>query len=397
MSIHQVHQNQVAPATRRIDDLLRVISVIYSVPGSAENWPVALAQLGQLVGAEGIAYLLFNYETLQPELNHQFGYPDEVTKRYIEIGASQDIRVKHIDNLVPGKVFREFEYVPDRAAYDANEWIQYQLKSLGLYWCMSAHISTHRLWADYISVNRLQSRGPHTDEEKACLQALLPHLARAGELHRTVSGLQNRYGAVLSVLDRLLVGLVILDENGRVVVANSTARASCDASGALRLEGRLRAVQVPKDDQLQGLIQRTGMTAIARDQSDGGQIVVEKRDRSGSLLLEVMPLRDDGLPDRDNIKGTAVFIIDSAAPFKISSAALAKIFLLTPTEEAIADSLLNGAGLRQIAEERGNSVETVRSHLKSIFSKTGSSSQLELLRLSVKASPPIEGVGNASR
>lgn len=375
---------------QQIDDLLRVISVIYSVPGSAENWPVALAQIGRLVGAAGVVYLVFNKETVQPESNYQFGYSDEMTKRYMEIGASQDIRVKHIDNLLPGKVFREFEYVPDRAAYETNEWIQYQLRSLGHFWCMSAHISTHRLWADYISVNRLKSRGPHTDDEKASLQALLPHLARAGELQRTLGRLQNRYGAVLSVLDKLLVGLVILDEKGRVVVANSTARASSDASGALRLGERLRAVQVPKDAQLQSLIQRTSMTAIARDQSDGGQMVVEKRDRSGSLLLEVMPLRDDGFPDGHNIKGTAVFIIDPASPFKASAGALAKIFSMTPTEEAIADSLLNGAELREIAEERGNSIETVRSHLKSIFSKTGSNSQLELLRLAVKATPPIQ-------
>lgn len=373
---------------RQVDDLLRVISAIYCVPGSEEAWPVALAQLGELVGAEGIAYMLINKEdqTLQA---YTSGITEEVERRYKAGGLSQDIRFHYIDRLLPGKVFREFEYVPDRAAYDANEWVQYQLKTLGHYWTMSAQISTHGLWADYISVNRLYTRGPHTDQEKADMQVLLPHLARAAELHRTVSRLQDRYGAVLSVLDKLLVGLVILDGNGRMVLANATARACCEASGALRLDGRLRAVQPDRDAELRALIQRTGMTANARDQSEGGLLIIEKRSHLGSLLLEVMPIRDDGLPDGDNIKGTAVFIFDPASPFKVSAAGLAKIFSLTSTEQAVADSLLNGAEPRQIAEQRGNSVETVRSHLKSIFSKTGSNSQIELLRLTVKATPPV--------
>ena len=375
---------------QRIEELLRVVSTIYSVPGSEESWPATLGQIARLVGGEGSAYMLINKED-EALVGYQSGHTEEVERRYKAGGFLQDIRVHYLYRLVPGEVFREFEYVPDRAAYDANEWVQYQLKTLGYYWTMAAHISTHGLWSDYISVNRLQSRGPHTDKEKADLRALLPHLARAAELHRTVTRLQNRYGAVLSVLDKLLVGLVILDANGRLVVANATARASCEGSGALRLDGRLRVVQPDRDAELKALVERTGMTANARHQSDGGLLVVEKRSRDGSLLLEVMPIRDDGLPDGENIKGTAVFIIDPASPFKVSAVGLAKIFALTPTEQAIADSLLNGTEVRQIAEERGNSVETVRSHLKNIFSKTGSSSQLELLRLTVKVTPPLAG------
>ena len=375
---------------RQMEDLLQVISAIYSVPGDENAWPAALAQLGQLVGGHGIAYMLINKEDgALARLSHT-GYTEEFERRYKAGGLLQDIRFHYLDRLVPGKVFREFEYVPDRAAYDANELVQYQLKTLGHYWTMSAHVSTHGLWRDIITVNRFYTRGPHTDEEKADLQALLPHLSRMAELDRTVTRLRDRYGAVLSVLDKLLVGLVILDAAGRLVVANATARACCEAAGSLRLDGRLRATHAQSDAELQRLIQATAMTANGRESKDGGLVVLEKRGRRGSLLLEVMPIRDDGLPDGDNIKGTAVFIIDPASPLKLSAAGLAKIFQLTPTEHEVADALLNGAEVREIAEQRGNSIETVRTHLKSILAKTGSGSQLELLRLTVKANPPIE-------
>ena len=374
---------------RQTEHLLQVISEIYSVPGSESAWPDVLAQIGRLVGGEGVVYLVLSKETGQFEHHYQIGFTADVAERYLSVGASQDERVRHIGNLLPGKVFREFEYVPDRSAYNESPWIRYQLETTGMYWNMAAQISTHGLWGDYISVNRLYSRGQHTNEEKADLQALLPHLSRVAELNRTITRLQDRYGAVLSVLDKLLVGLVILDASGRLVVANATARSCCEAAGTLRLDGRLRAMPPQTDAKLQRLIQDTAMTANGRESRDGGLVAVEKRSRLGSLLLEVMPIRDDGLPDGENIKGAAVFIIDPASPLKLSVASLTKIFKLTPTEHEVADALLNGAQVRQIAEQRGNSIETVRTHLKNILSKTGSSSQLDLMRLTMKATPPI--------
>jgi DNA-binding CsgD family transcriptional regulator/PAS domain-containing protein len=353
-----------------------------------------IGEISELVGAVASAYMLIDAEDRATEVVGQRGFPEEGVAAYTELGgAAKDVRFKYLGNLVPGKVFRDFEFVPDQAEYDASEWIQYQLQSVGAYWCMSAQISTHGLWHDYISVNRLLGRGPHTDDEKGDLQALLPHLSRAAELHRTMTSLENRYGAVLAVLDNLLVGLVIIDLKGRVAVANAAARRACEESGALRLgsDGRLRACQAHVDAKLQALVASTSRTAEARNRCEGGSVVIAKRGGAGHLLAEVMPLRDDGFSDRDNLRGTAVFLLDPSSPHAVSTEGLARIFGLTPTEHSVASALINGAEPKRIAQDRDRSIDTVRCQLKSIFSKTGTSSQLELLRLAVRANPPIEG------
>lgn len=378
---------------RDIEKLLGTISSIYAVPGNREGWSGAVDTIAGVTGGAGGAYMLIGAADGEMRVAGYSGYSKEEVLEYEGPNcAAKDIRVQHADKLIPGKVFREFEFVPDQAAYDASEWIQYARRANGTYWCMAAHVSTHGLWHDYISINRLYDRGPHTDDEKAALQALLPHLSRAAELHDLTTSLQKRYGAVLAVLDKLLVGLVILDLRGRVAVTNAAARRSCEASGALRItpDGRFSAWQAAKDAQLQALIASTAKTADARGLSDGGSLVVAKRTAPGYLLAEVIPLRDDGFPDGDHLLGTGVFIIDPEISHSISLDGLATIFDLTPAELAVGTALLNGAPPRQIAEERNNSLETIRSHLKKIFAKTGTGSQLELMRLAVRANPPIE-------
>ena len=61
--------------------------------------------------------------------------------------------------------------------------------------------------------------------------------------------------------------------------------------------------------------------------------------------------------------------------------ALGTIYGLTPAEAEVVQLLAKGLPLDEIAADRGISLNTVRSHLKHIFSKTGTSRQGELLGL----------------
>jgi DNA-binding CsgD family transcriptional regulator len=58
---------------------------------------------------------------------------------------------------------------------------------------------------------------------------------------------------------------------------------------------------------------------------------------------------------------------------------LSQHFGLTPTESKIANWLTTGASIEEYAEQRGVSIETARSQLKSILSKTGMRRQAQLV------------------
>lgn len=76
-----------------------------------------------------------------------------------------------------------------------------------------------------------------------------------------------------------------------------------------------------------------------------------------------------------------VKIVDVGAPILLDQEALRLGFSLTKTEIKIAELIANGAKPAEIASLSEIAVSTVRTHVKSLFSKTRASNQLELALL----------------
>ena len=68
---------------------------------------------------------------------------------------------------------------------------------------------------------------------------------------------------------------------------------------------------------------------------------------------------------------------------RVSEASLRSRFYLTPAEAQIALSIADAETLAAVAEVRGVSVSTARTQLKSVFVKTGTHRQAELVVLLV--------------
>jgi DNA-binding CsgD family transcriptional regulator len=67
---------------------------------------------------------------------------------------------------------------------------------------------------------------------------------------------------------------------------------------------------------------------------------------------------------------------------------LQRIFGLTQIESDVICRIARGEAPRAIAATTGRSYETIRTHLKSIYGKTGVSSQSELVQLVVAVAEP---------
>lgn len=84
----------------------------------------------------------------------------------------------------------------------------------------------------------------------------------------------------------------------------------------------------------------------------------------------------------------AVFLADESMRPASRTELLKMLFELTPAEAHLAERLAGGSSLTEAADSLGIAVGTARTQLKSVFSKTDTSRQAELVRL-LLLMPPL--------
>lgn len=188
---------------------------------------------------------------------------------------------------------------------------------------------------------------------------------------RTMAGDRS----ALTALDRLAVGVVLLDANGDVVHANPLARRLSDEAG-VSLSGRIATG---------GEDGRKLSTLIAALISDEGMAPVGLRMDNGRHLVVV----GVSLPARAHHDEAVAMLMLSGADGQppLDNATLGQLFDLTPMEAQVACLLAEGSCRSQIADRLAISGTTVAFHLRNIFVKTGVQRQAELVALILSAPP----------
>ena len=85
-----------------------------------------------------------------------------------------------------------------------------------------------------------------------------------------------------------------------------------------------------------------------------------------------------------------LLITDPGEDRVLDTKTLQKMFQLTPSEIRVSSALARGLDTQQIASENGVGADTVRYHLKSIFAKTSTRHQAQLVSLLSRLSEPSE-------
>lgn len=105
------------------------------------------------------------------------------------------------------------------------------------------------------------------------------------------------------------------------------------------------------------------------------------------FVVHIIPLRAAAREFCDT-DGLLVLIADGSNRALPDANLLRCLYDLTPAEARLARRLTEGMTLAQVASETGVGIETVRSHLRSIFGKTGVHRQAELTLLLTGIAPP---------
>jgi DNA-binding CsgD family transcriptional regulator/PAS domain-containing protein len=230
------------------------------------------------------------------------------------------------------------------------------------------------------SLCRSVRQGPLGREGRQLLERLVPHLCRSIRLGLRIDGYRALQRAEHHVLDRLSAGVILLDRQARIVYANAAARALGADDGPLRLRGaRVTAHAFPYSQRLGELIRMAlrgapaGSMSVARP-SDGTLL---------TILASSVRGRDVGHFADLSMRDSAVllFIVDPTNRAGIPVAWIVDAYGLTPAEARVALAASTGLTIPETASQLGLSPNTIKTHLRKVFAKTGVSRQAELARL----------------
>ena len=98
----------------------------------------------------------------------------------------------------------------------------------------------HRIVAGWFQGAGLPMLTPATAPERTLLACLAPHFVRAHEIHRQLAATEEERNLLEGVMDRLPLGMAIVDGAGAIISLNRAMLALARGDGPLRVEsGRL--------------------------------------------------------------------------------------------------------------------------------------------------------------
>jgi len=270
-------------------------------------------------------------------------------------------------------------FTPDEMAQDPS-YTQF-LWPRGLGWGAATLIPVPNGDALVFHLERRRDRGPVERHLLDALDGLRPHLARAAMLSARMQF--ERARVAVETLNAIGLPAAVLGARMHMLAANGLLEA-LDAQVAIRAGDRLALTSPPANTLLRETLDRLEVL----DEAVAASIPLPAQAGHPSAVLHLLPVRRAALDIFSNARALLV-VTQLAAASAPGADLLAGLFDLTPAEARIARALTEGLTLQDAATRYGLSLETVRSQLKSVLSKTGTHRQTELVALLLGSVLPL--------
>lgn len=236
--------------------------------------------------------------------------------------------------------------------------------------CMSLNVRSARV---VVSASRPVDRSVEVIDVTA-LQALKDDLKLACEISGTRAQSTVLIRNMLGTFEHKDIGAALLSSNGEVEETNTLFSRILDEGGMLMRDGT-RLTLSPEVEPC-GFAEALRRTARS-SKSSRLPLVNRQGQALGQVIINPAPQLQ---PWEEPEPGKIVVLISETTQSRVSMGdKLSRQFGLTPVEQRVAGLLHSGKTSRIIAEELDIQPNTVRAHLKAIYAKTGTHSQVELL------------------
>lgn len=343
------------------------------------TWQQALPLLASLLGTDKAMYVRIDRTHPRDSLTEVGGVSPEQAAALRNRNLNEDPIWRPLVALPVGRVFRSTELLPIEVIR-AGPLYETVSRPAGLEYGVGAILENN---ARYFSVvGCLRADADFTDADKAALQSLLPHLQLMQEIStRLAAADAGRREAMLS-FDQVNQAMIVLDRSGYAIYCNESARRLLDSATGMEIKfGRFVFDGVATQSAFEQAIRTVINSTVSDSPAPPQELRVPRRGQGSPYALTVLSLRRPYsralLPEE---AGCVVLLYDHDGIDPLPVRRLTWLYRLTPAEARICESLHQTASIDATAQLLHLTHHTIRSHLKSIYSKVGVATQPQLLQ-----------------
>ena len=351
--------------TQEQNKVLGLLGDVYDAALAPELWPETLCRIAEATGATAAALVSIDTAQAIPRDSFAFGTAPDTAALFSET------RIQGIAKV--GEPCELSALMPDTAWRESRLWREWACpagygETLGVLVERTSTMATVLVVA-FCREARMPVSAP------AQIASLAPHLGRALAIARAIEASRAEASALGDAIDALGAAVYLLRCDGAVMRANSRGRELARAGDlvACTADGRLSVVDEGERRELR--------QAVAASAAHGRGAAIPLASRSGErYVADVLPLRAAGT--------SAVFVHKTDDPiFPLDT--IARSFGLSKAEQRVLDGIIEIGPPCEIAAALGLSQATVRTHLRRLFEKTGTSRQADLVKLVAGYAGPV--------
>lgn len=361
-------------------ELSNLLGTVYDAASDPSLWATFTEKLARRTKSTSAALLVQVFGQGLYSLSNSWRLPERFVREYQEHYHSLDVWAEVVFLRKPSGYICTSQSLCPLPNLKRTEFYNDSLAHGNIEHGMFALAENSKSCLASVCLYRDKSRTEFTDSDLRILEFIAPHLQRAFKLHRQFSELKAHSPGAEVALDMVPTGIVLLGPREEIVLMNQSARLLiAEHDGLLATQSGLQAEQTIESAALTRTIRQAARTSNGKGFSAGGAVLVSRRTRP-PLEIQVSPVRSS---DTSLFQKAAVivFVKDPQNQQRAVGKTLHALYQLSPAESRVALLLSDGRAPREIADTVGVTENTVRSQMKSIFSKTGVRRQGELIRL----------------
>jgi DNA-binding CsgD family transcriptional regulator len=363
-----------------LESFSRTAGLIYDAALDPKLWPSALESIRDFVGGFAANFFWQDVSRQDAGVFYCIGVEQSYLTSYFSTYAKLNPLYPSAAFLDTGQIFEGDDIVPWPEMVQTRfykEWMQPQ----GMTNSVAVNLEKSVTNVAALAVLRRKSDGPIDPAARRRMSLIVPHMIRGASIGHLIGRQTLESARLTDAFNSLASAVFLLESSGRIVFHNDPATRLLTAGFIKDVGGFLRFSE-PEANHLLYKALLGDSSAERRLDTNGTAIVLNVQEKS-RWLAHVLPLTSrarhaSGLHD---LATTAVFLREAGLNIPSPIENLSKSFNLTATETRILLSVVEIGGVPEIAAALGISQQTVKTHLKRVFGKTGTRRQADLVKL----------------